>query len=67
MPNLDDSRETERSSDVLAASDDYAARIAAVFEWRHARARTAPSSLHEHTPSSVLWMSRNTRRTDVTS
>jgi hypothetical protein len=68
MPNLDESRETERSSDALVASDDFAARIAAVvFEWRLARARTAPSPLHDRSPSSVLWMSRNTWRTDVTS
>jgi hypothetical protein len=68
MPNLDDSRETERSSEALVASDDYAARMAAaVFECRLARARTAASSLHERSPSSVRWMSRNTRRTDVTS
>jgi hypothetical protein len=68
MPNLDESRETERSSDAIAASDDYAARIAAVvFEWRLARARTAPSALHERSPSSIRWMSRNTRSRDATS
>jgi hypothetical protein len=68
MPNLDESRETERSSDAMAANDDYAARIAAVvFESRLAPARTAASSPHERSRSSVLWMSRNTRRVDVTS
>ncbi len=68
MPNLDESREAERGSDVVAASDDFAARIAAVvFEWRLARARTTPSPLHERSPASVRWMSRNTRSRDVTS
>lgn len=68
MPNLDECRETERSSDALVASDDFAARIAAVvFEWRLARARATASSLQERSPSNVLWMSRNTWRTDVTS
>jgi hypothetical protein len=67
MANLDECRETERCSDALA-SDDYAARLAAVvFEWRRARAGTAPSAAHERSPSTQLWMSRNTRHTDVTS
>jgi hypothetical protein len=67
MPNLDESRESDRSSDARAASDDYAAQIAAlVFASRLAKARTSPS-LHERSTSTVLWMSRNTRRTDVTS
>jgi hypothetical protein len=68
MPNLDESREAERGSDAIAQSDDFAARIAAVvFEWRLARACTTPSSSHERSPSSVRWMSRNTRGRDVTS
>jgi hypothetical protein len=68
MAKLDECRETERCSDVLA-SDDYAARLAAVvFEWRRVRARTAaPSAAHERSLSTQLWMSRNTRHTDVTS
>lgn len=67
MPHLDESRESERSSDALAASDDYAAQIAAlVFEWRRASART-PSCTPRERSSNVLWMSRNTCRTDVTS
>jgi len=68
MANLDECHETERCSDALAASDDYAARLAAVvFERRRARARTAPSAAPERSPSNQLWMSRNARRTDVTS
>jgi hypothetical protein len=68
MPDLDESRETERSNDVLATSDDFAAQLAAVvFEWWLGHARSAHSASRERSPSRVLWMSRNTRRTDVTS
>jgi hypothetical protein len=62
MPHLDEERETERSNDALATKDDFAARLAAVvFEWRLGQAHAERSS------SRVLWMSRNSRRTDVTS
>jgi hypothetical protein len=68
MADLDECRETDPCSDAQAASDDYAARLAAVvFERRLARARTTPSAAHERSTSNQLWMSRNTRHTDVTS
>ncbi|HTV17427.1 MAG TPA: hypothetical protein VMG12_02115 [Polyangiaceae bacterium] len=68
MADLDESRDVERGNDVPPASDDFAAQLAVVFEWHLAQTRNGPSSSSRApAPANELWMSRITRRTDVTS
>jgi hypothetical protein len=65
MADHDESREMERGSDALAASDDFALLATVVFEWHLARTRAVVPASRERATPNVLWMSRNTRRTDV--